>query len=353
MKKRNIKRNSELGFVSIIVTLLLMLIISLIVLAFAKISRREQRQALDRQLSTQAFYAAETGINDAIKHIKANPLYAGDSDCSDTQSNTFGNPDLGNNSAYTCVLVNPYPNDVLIDTVSTTTSQVFPLQTKTGTAISSLDISWGVTGDPSGITVADLLACPTVGSFPAATSATWTCPVGILRVDLVPIIAPINRSNLEAAAATFFLHPGDAVTGSVSIVGANGFGGQGVIAEAKCAPNTDKKKICKVQITGLTNSYYYMRVKAIYVNTSFLIEPLDGSGDALALTNAQAIIDSTGRAADVVRRVQERVKLTPSGFTPEGPADSSNSICKRFTAAPGVDASVDSLFTSEPNCLLD
>ncbi|HSX32249.1 MAG TPA: pilus assembly PilX N-terminal domain-containing protein, partial [Candidatus Saccharimonadales bacterium] len=61
----------ESGMVAIMVTIILMIVISLIVLGFAQIARRNQRQSLDRQLSTQAFYAAETGVNDASKVIKA------------------------------------------------------------------------------------------------------------------------------------------------------------------------------------------------------------------------------------------------------------------------------------------
>ena len=56
--------------VAILVTMNLMIVISLIVLGFAQISRRNQRQSLDRQLSTQAFYAAETAVNDAADLIK-------------------------------------------------------------------------------------------------------------------------------------------------------------------------------------------------------------------------------------------------------------------------------------------
>ena len=46
-----------------------MIVMSLIVLGFAQISRRNQRESLDRQLSTQAFYAAESGVNDARELI--------------------------------------------------------------------------------------------------------------------------------------------------------------------------------------------------------------------------------------------------------------------------------------------
>jgi Tfp pilus assembly protein PilX len=54
----------QAGMVSIMVTMILMVVLSLIVIGFAQIARRNSRQSLDRQLSTSAFYAAEAGVND-------------------------------------------------------------------------------------------------------------------------------------------------------------------------------------------------------------------------------------------------------------------------------------------------
>src|SRR5260370_15103164 len=65
------KRQAEAGIVSIMVTMITMIVISLIVLGFADIARNEQRNSLDDQLSTQAYYAAESGVNDARAVMEA------------------------------------------------------------------------------------------------------------------------------------------------------------------------------------------------------------------------------------------------------------------------------------------
>jgi Tfp pilus assembly protein PilX len=65
---RNI-RHAEQGLVSIVVTMIFLIVLSLIVVGFAQVARREQRESLDRQLSSQAFYAAESGINIAKSAI--------------------------------------------------------------------------------------------------------------------------------------------------------------------------------------------------------------------------------------------------------------------------------------------
>src|SRR5437762_1324315 len=62
-------KNKDRGVASIIVTFMFLLVISLIVVAYGRIIRREQQQSLDRQLSTAAFYAAESGINVTVKYL--------------------------------------------------------------------------------------------------------------------------------------------------------------------------------------------------------------------------------------------------------------------------------------------
>ena len=46
-----------------------MAVLSLIAISFARLMRQEQQQAYERQLHTQAYYAAETAINDARREI--------------------------------------------------------------------------------------------------------------------------------------------------------------------------------------------------------------------------------------------------------------------------------------------
>lgn len=73
MKDRALKANQE-GMVAIITTMVIMVVVTLVVSSFALIVRREQQQSLDRQLSTQAFYAAESGISAAYDALQKNKL---------------------------------------------------------------------------------------------------------------------------------------------------------------------------------------------------------------------------------------------------------------------------------------
>src|SRR5580698_3119973 len=102
--KKNL--NNQTGLASFLVTLIMMIIISLVVLGFAQIARHEQREALDNQLSSAAYYAAESGVNDAVNAIQndnylgLNPT--GKSTCAPDA--ILNNNNLGNNSSYSCLL---------------------------------------------------------------------------------------------------------------------------------------------------------------------------------------------------------------------------------------------------------
>src|SRR5688572_1479839 len=110
-------QQKEAGMVAIMVTMILMIVISLIVLGFAQISRRNQRQTLDRQLSTQAFYAAETGINDAAELIKgASGVVPDKPDCASSGGGFYTltpTIDATNNVEYTCLTVDPSPESLV------------------------------------------------------------------------------------------------------------------------------------------------------------------------------------------------------------------------------------------------
>src|SRR4029079_15615056 len=67
------KRTSESGIVAILVVIVFSALLAVISIGFSHLMNREARQALDRQLSLQAYYCAESGVNDSKAYLKANP----------------------------------------------------------------------------------------------------------------------------------------------------------------------------------------------------------------------------------------------------------------------------------------
>jgi hypothetical protein len=325
VKMINRKQRSQQGMVSIMVTMIMMLVISLIVLGFAQVSRREQRQTLDRNLSVQAFLAAESGVNDALDAIRNAP--AGTSiekpDCP-VKGVKYINKDLNptidsaNDVAYTCMIVQTgnLPN-ITAKVPADGGSSIFPLHPGNGT-IDTVHISWTLNSNPS-----DVNGCN--NSRPASayftnTSVWTTCPYGVLRLDIVPTDT-YQRAAMDAGQKTIFFYP--TKNGPVPQVAYGS--ADGSVQSMACKPQS-----CRADIIGVGGSTNYsVRAMAIYTAGNIEITA-EGGGSALTLKDAQAQIDVTGRAQDVLRRIQVRIPLTPNKAATNYAIESASAICKRF-----------------------
>jgi Tfp pilus assembly protein PilX len=326
------RASRQSGMVSILVTMIIMLVISLIVLGFAQISRREQRQSLDRQLSAQAFFAAETAVNDARKaaepYITAGTPVPEKEVCEPNGVyNTSPTIDATNNVKYTCLLVSTKVRNLTGSVTATGKSINLPIEPTA--AASTLRINWK---EPTGQVQQSMLtgncqtSVPADGHFERDTNSGWKCPYGVMRLDIVPT-ADLARAGTMAAQKTFFLYPTDAGGTGTAPYG----GPTGRVAAMRCTATAG----CNADITGLTGGpNYAIRMTAIYVDGVFDISARDSVGAALELQNAQLQIDVTGRAQDVLRRIQVRLPLVAATDTPDHALISASSICKRFEITP-------------------
>lgn len=319
---------NERGMVSIMVTMILMIVMSLIVLGFAQISRRNQRESLDRQLSTQAFYAAESGVNDARELItnaaQNNQAIPAKTSCTDTGNGFYstlvnGNQ-LSNGVSYSCVLVNPSPKSLEYSDIGTT-GTVIPLES-TGANFSSIKVTWKSKTNSA----TPAANCPASVNNVFTSAANWTCGYGVMRLDIVPVSgSALNSGNLQDNALTLFAVPRQSNT---PVTTAHGGGGR--VINAACN-NTQ----CEITINNLNTNAYYMKAISLYQNASLEVSGADGAGSAISLTGAQIIIDATGKAQDVLRRIQVHMPINGYGSRnqlPDNAIESTDSLCKRFSA---------------------
>lgn len=324
--------NKQSGFVSIIVSITFVIIISLVATSFALLARREARQALDRQLSTQAFYAAESGVNDAVFKVNNNTL--GDVDeCSNVSS--VGDPDLGNNLSYTCVLVDQEPTSLDYSSVGTEKSIIIRVQSANNVPIKTLQFSWQADDNNTTFTTFTNHELPDKNANQNGLDKT-----GIIRATIIPGNAPFSRNNLIENSQTYFLYPNAhssaGQTGTRAYIA--GRADQGGFINGRCNVGSTPR-FCNSEVTGLDTvlgtSTVYVRVKSIYKASKLTIRALDSGGGQLAFTNAQAQIDATGKANDVLRRIQVRVPLNNSYYYPEFALETGDDICKRMNIVVG------------------
>ena len=339
-KRPNIYR-SESGMVAIMVTMILIIVISLIVLGFAQIVRRNQRQVLDHQLSSQAFYAAESGINDARKIIQTaldqgNPVYAKDTceDATGPASSLYSglqpkiDPDAG--IEYTCLMVDPSPTELSYTSIGSK-STVVPIISANGTNMDTITLEWKADGISSPLADPTCPTAPLGNEFRPTTG--WGCGYGVLRFDLVPTHDPnLTIDDLAKETMTSFGVPmnggADGTINYPATQPASRNNSKNVFA-ANC-DNTSCK--LTIDVSSATSNNMHMRINSLYKDVSLKVQATNG-GTPLRLNGAQALIDSTGKAQDVVRRIQVYVPLRDSSVNAlsDYALQSSESVCKRYT----------------------
>lgn len=315
---------NQAGLVSFLVVTIIMLLLTLIVLAFARLVRREQVQTLDRQLNTQAFYAAESGVNDALNALAADPSLAnGTTDCDDFITNAGLNNDLGNGVSYSCLLVDASPPELNFSNISTDRSTVTPIKAQGGVPITSLQISWE---DTAGGT--NLSGCPAAGTFPT----TWSnsCSVGVMRLELLPFSSPTNRSTFITSRGIAFVSPRSSGGASNATLDSMSGDNQGSTIAGDCDGGGPGPRLCNLVITG-TNLSGYLRMRSIYRGSAVTIRVFSGSTQ-VDLEGSQAEIDATGRVSGVLKRIKVTAPILASTGEPlpDFALQTRKTQCKRF-----------------------
>lgn len=322
------KSTRPTGMVSILVVMILMIVITLIVLGFAQVSRREQRQSLDRQLSTQAFFAAESGINDARQAIQNAPVGAAlaKNVCGPEGIYNVSNviddnndADTTNDVSYPCLLVNTRVRNINLAVGGYGKSVTIPLE-PVG-AMNQLRINWRTPTPVIQAQVAGNCQPNRSPNFYPSGNASWTCPFGVLRMDIVPTAGALNRGTLAANQKTIFFYPTQAGGPAPTLAWATA---NGAVAAMRCSAAGG----CNINIGGIAGNHM-LRLTSIYQEGAADLTAYAGAAQ-LELNNAQIQIDATGKAQDVLRRIQVRLPVAPSGPTPDFAILSASSICKRI-----------------------
>jgi Tfp pilus assembly protein PilX len=331
---RQMKRlqHNQSGMASIMITMITMIVVSLIVLGFATISRREQGNTLDQQLSTQAFYAAESGVEDARSiienDVKANqPILPRTSCTANAGGATYatGNQMILSGTAaapnvqYTCLLVNPALTSAVYTGIGDQPTVVPIDATQT---ITQLDIAWSPTNNAS----PSATACPISTTKTFSTAAAWTCNYGLLRMGLVPTSGALNRAGLTSNTLTSFLEPFK--SGGTASVSYSGNVGKANVTGVVCGSGAGAQ--CKVKITGMAGAdNVSLELSSLYQESNITISAYHGG--TLLTTTGQVGVDVTGDAAGVLRRIQVRIPTnSTSNLIPAYAFQSNAAVCKRY-----------------------
>jgi len=332
-------RQNEGGFASLVVGLVLVLVLALLTVGFAQLTRHEQQQALGNELATQAYYAAESGINDTIKGIEDNsPSIVSNAN---VNSGQCLNPptvlSFANDVSYTCVLLNLKTPDIEYTNIAVGGSE--SIVVSTNAALSSLNIDWGSSDGHNSYNT----------PYPKFTqTANWntggTNPIdypGVLQFSITPLYS-LNRTSLINNTYTIYAYPNNANPPTVDYSTATA--NQGAVYSGVCN-STNTPYACSVTIHNLpaAGGPYLIHFLNFYDKSKVDITGKTGAGPTLAsavFSGGQAQIDVTGKAQDVLKRLQVRVPLNSIGNLPNYAIEAQN-ICKRMETQPGTTTFID------------
>lgn len=366
-------QKDQRGIVAIAVTIIILAIVTLIAVGFATISRREQRQALDKQLSADAYYAAESGVNYVADLLRNNPsAVAGDIEtCSEFNTSTLVKT-LGIDVEYTCILVEQGVDSVDF-TLGENVSRVVPLTASA--SISSIQIDWedearrdnfacnnnhylpqGEFTASNPYNAAGILCGNSAGGNGRGSAGgngrgstgdkgSFANSTAIMRTTIIPVTGSFSRNQLIASSPTYFLYPKPDLTSDTSDYGSKVASSpivspqdQGDFIDAKCTAGLTATRFCRARITNIGNlantNSVYLRLRSIYRSSNVRIRVYDSAGNQMEINGAQAKIDVTARAGDVVKRIQAKIPLEADYYLPEFGLQTADSLCKRFLTWP-------------------
>jgi hypothetical protein len=345
-------RSNESGFAALIIALVLVIVLSLVTVGFAELMNNNQQQATNKQLASQAYYAAETGVNDAATAIEAGYQDA-KTTCGTTGvvANEPGSQYLDNTAntkvgssgtvSYPCLLINPTPPGAEYGSIPANNPTVVEMEGVNSSdapqVVNSITVSWEATNGTANF----LPVNNTCSSL--STSAAWPASTGMLKFTLIPI-NNLTRSALINEEYVAYLCPtggNGTITNSVysaADIGANA----GVTLDGQCADQASTESepdYCNVSVSGLNimdATTYIMELQSIYSPVQAYLNEWSGtpSGIPLDTGQAQTLIDSTGEADGILKRIQVRLPDHNNYPEPVAAVQSMGNLCKQLALIP-------------------
>jgi hypothetical protein len=316
------------GAVALLTTIIISILLTIITTGLLTLMVAELRQANDAEQSVRAYYAAQSGVEDAIAKVVValgssnfTPQTCGQAG----SSNTALDPTSATAVGWTCQQI----------IYSGSPSGSLPLADKAvqidigSTPVHSLKLEWDLTKTPG----ANFYNPP--ATFPAANTWTYAAPIEATIVEYPS--GPFNAQNtnlVKLRNGVFKPHIGG--TGTINltaITGANPINGN-------CVQNTAAYH-CSAIISNLdVTKFYLFRLRSRYVGTDYKMTFYNGSqanGQVVNVPDGTATIDITAKAGDSFRRVLYKVPYS------RGAAQgldyviySEDDICKNFSQISGA-----------------
>ncbi len=363
----NIKK--QRGEVALFVVIFATLLILVVTVSYVRIMLQGQQQASTNDLSQSAYDSAQAGVEDAKRALLRYQSLGGAVDISkwpsvcnaatDTLNDisksgsdrTVGNKTL--NQSYTCVTVTTNTDDVKEKFTNANKSNIIPL--KGVDQFDTVQIEWFSASDfndpNSNQTSVVSLSNPSLG-VPLLGDWSVNRPP-VMRAQLIQFgdsgftLSDFDSGSLAAGSNsnTLFLYPTNSTTvGTYNFTDDVRQTATGSPHQVNCLSNLATATYsCTAKIsmplpkpaTAGIKREAYLRLTTLYNLAMYRITLYKNGGadpvkDLVQFNAVEPLIDSTGRADNLFRRVQTRVKMYGDFSYPDGEIVTTGNFCKNF-----------------------
>ncbi len=384
--------NKQPGAVSLFIVIFVALLLTVITISFVRIMVQSQQQASSNDLSQSAYDSAQVGVEDAKRALlRYQSFCVNGGDCSATSKEyerinsktcnsavssvdavekngevkvqTTSGATNTLNQAYTCVIITTDTND-FVQNLQKDKSTIVPL--KSLDLFNVVHIEWfnkSDNGNNINVTLDSNLKNPLFADWGLNRPS-------IMRAQLIQFASifklnDFNDTNISGQSNmnTLFLYPS-----SIGLNNVGSFATKDIRRNVNNPDNPDQKPgspvavECKANFnvveyacsadltlpipiggTGNTGNTAYLRLTSLYKGSSFRLSlynktPLADKTNSVKFNGVQPSIDSTGRANDMFRRVESRVRLMDVNFPfPDSEIDTTGNLCKDFVVTDNSD----------------
>jgi Tfp pilus assembly protein PilX len=315
------------GAASLLFTLVMIIIISLLAIGFSVITTNDQKATLDKSVSLQAEYAAQSGINRVVEGIiNHNSAFSKSSTATcvpatDGLIPTFQTP---NNTKITCLKWSYSPQSLVYSSANSLSTIINPTDASGNQVnISEVDITWG-RSNPS--------------PLPLYLSLFDTASLSGVESGKFPILKIVTANFDMTQLTTTYVVP---VSGTSSVVA---LGSPGInIIKVGCgtspATSCTAKLKCLQWTANVANNSCIATNGGLLATSSFdgsqLSINISGiqsdSGAAVQFSNSQIQIDATAVSGSSVKRLIAGYTINQSsGWSPSFVAGSAQVLGKNY-----------------------
>lgn len=358
-------RIDQRGAASMLSVAIFAIIVTVVVTAYFRSAMNQQADSITHDFSTRAYYAAESGVQDALRAVNADPNLVTKDDCGNFVPSVSANNGILNEDLslkYTCQLISKAPENITfgISEGENVTVRLSPQAPPSGDY--EIVMRWSHDSNDSNLAPREADSA----HFPSQNE--WITSGGIpihsaLRVSMITY--PSNNPS-AIQQRVLFLNPieeglmagqGETI---LNFAANEAQQQEQLVQPARCYNSGSGSSfdgyLCeqrvKIENTQLTNNTLFARFRSLYRATDVQLSMREtgASGVSIPIKDAAVEIDVTGNAGSTFRRVRQLFTLKDGIMRdnlPEAAVIGGDGICKHYSITDDPDD-----FNNLGNCFI-